>query len=622
MEQVSIYPKWLHKAQFAGIYMAKEKGFFAAQDLNVTILDYDPSVNVNDAMAAAMADYYIHDTVVFTEIDNGLDFVVIAAYAQRSLWSLTYHPDVPSLEALNGKPIALASFVDETLARQMFDSMGLDKSEHVLFKDNEEFQRLLAYDEIAGVLGYRSNEEYFFKQRYPDAKVHDPTIVGTERVGNSEREVGSYSDILVTSREEATAHPQRALKMVTAINQGWRYAIDNPEETLKTIYKRYPTILEHFSHEQSQHELALMAESVAPGYIDIGNQSMRRWQLMVDVLKKSGLMPNTEIELSDYIWTRERLAEQISENRQSWLVVMFWVVAAVSVATLLFLFTMRKVVTRALTSTLMGLRIREAINNKEFIFYFQPLCDADGHIESYEALIRWQHKSRGLLTPNFFLDYVEASPNLSQTLDCYAIDQILGHLAKLPTHERATIKVAINVSHYFFTRHNYERFLEQMVEKHQVPLTHIELELTERLEAQAIDYLSYAVETLKRKGLGVSLDDYGTGYTSLNILNQVAFNKLKIDRSLINDITNSRRARGTCESIILMAMTHGMDLVCEGVETQEQVECLVELMAQCQAHHSTHRHTQLIIQGYFFGKPAEFEHYYGYSQPLPMEKAE
>lgn len=108
-ESISIYPKYNHKAQFAGIYMAKQKGFFSNQGLQANILDYDPNTDSIEAVKKGLADYSIQDPGILTEIEMGVDFVVVAAYGQKPLWSLTFKPEFDSINDLDGYPIAVAS---------------------------------------------------------------------------------------------------------------------------------------------------------------------------------------------------------------------------------------------------------------------------------------------------------------------------------------------------------------------------------------------------------------------------------------------------------------------------------------------------------------------------------
>lgn len=606
LEKVSIYPKYMHKAQFAGIYMAKYKGFFTNQGLDVTILDYDPATDSIDAIKTDLAEYTIQDPVILTEVEAGLDFVVVAAYAQQSLWSLTFKGNFEGVNDLLGQPIAVAQGASEAIAYRLAAEYGLNKQDIVVYADAQEFLQLLKQDKLAAVVGYRSNEEYYFRQYHAAAKSINPMIIGHERVGQQFRPVGLYGDILVASRAEAENNPARVLKVIDAINAGWQYAFEHPQQALDIMRKTYPQILDNFSLQQMQLEMEVMADSVAPDYVNIGTQSMARWQLIANYYDTHGMLVADDLDLEHYVWSRQKLIHKATDKDQEWLTHILYLLLLLVVIAIAILLFSRALLIEKVQQILMSQRISKGLKRREFIFYFQPLMDADETLIGYEALVRWQHPKLGFLAPDDFIAVIERSAQLSLALDRYAIGTVMHMLAALPA-ACSRKKVAINVSYYFFTEHDFMQYLLELQKSTGLPLSWIELEMTERLEPDSLNIIANAIESLREAGVGVSLDDYGTGYTSLNILNAAQFGKLKVDRTLINDINISAKARATCQCIFLLALHHNMTVVCEGVESSQQVDMLKNLMKKCINSDDILHSVDLQFQGYYFGQPqAEF----------------
>ncbi len=242
---------------------------------------------------------------------------------------------------------------------------------------------------------------------------------------------------------------------------------------------------------------------------------------------------------------------------------------------------------------LLEVELQQAIERREFVLYYQPRVElCSGHLQSLEALVRWQHPTRGLLPPGIFIPLAEET-GLIHTLG----DQILEiACGQLRTWEDAgyTMRVAVNLSaRQLQDVALVERVLETM-KRYGVLGAALELEITESAAMLNIDETAVTLRRLKEAGIALSIDDFGTAYSSLNYLKRLPVDHLKIDRSFVKDLgrapLQAPQDVAIIKAIVEISKSLGLSVIAEGIEYEEQAEFLLAL--RCDTG-----------QGFFFGQP-------------------
>jgi diguanylate cyclase (GGDEF)-like protein/PAS domain S-box-containing protein len=231
---------------------------------------------------------------------------------------------------------------------------------------------------------------------------------------------------------------------------------------------------------------------------------------------------------------------------------------------------------RVLERLALELDLRAALERREFVLYYQPLVSiATGEVVSAEALIRWNHPTRGLLLPDKFIPSAEET-GLILPIGEWVIRAACEQNRAWAEQGYATIPVSVNVSGLQLRQQDLVEKILKMLEDIDLEPRFLELELTERFAEGDPTETAKLFHEIKRNGISISIDDFGTGYSSLNVLKQFPIDKLKIDRSFIHDIPDDQDNAGIVEAIVSVA--HGLKLkvVAEGVETEEQLEFLRE----------------------------------------------
>jgi diguanylate cyclase (GGDEF)-like protein len=231
--------------------------------------------------------------------------------------------------------------------------------------------------------------------------------------------------------------------------------------------------------------------------------------------------------------------------------------------------------------------MRQALANGEFVLYFQPKVSLKtGTITSVEALLRWQHPQRGIVSPGLFMPLVEES-NLIIPISEWIIRDVCELIAK----HALSIPIAINISaNHIKPEYNLAAYLKQITQGYHVPTTQIELEITETVLLGDTQEVLNILANLKSLGFKLTLDDFGTKFSSLNYLKNIAVDHIKIDKSFIDNIPGNRDNVTIIKAII--AMFHALDkkIIAEGVETVEQLTFLI--MQNCDE-----------VQGNYFSEP-------------------
>ncbi len=231
--------------------------------------------------------------------------------------------------------------------------------------------------------------------------------------------------------------------------------------------------------------------------------------------------------------------------------------------------------------------LKAAIEQEEIKMFLQPQCTKDGKAVAVEALARWIHPEKGLVSPGIFIPIAEQS-DLIMAIGESMLEQACRLLVDT---EGLGFSVSINVSPKQFQDPNYVDFVKSMISKTGADASRIILEVTEGLLIQDVDSIIGKMKLLAECGINFSVDDFGTGYSSLIYLKRLPIKELKIDRAFVKDLPHDKNDRAIVESIIAIARHMGFKLVAEGVETDEQVRFLAS-------------RGDMLYQGYYFAKPA------------------
>ena len=238
----------------------------------------------------------------------------------------------------------------------------------------------------------------------------------------------------------------------------------------------------------------------------------------------------------------------------------------------------------------------DALANQEFVMYLQPKYDFSmdcPKIIGAEALVRWQHPEKGLIPPGDFIPLFEQNGFILK-VDQYIWEYACITLAKWIAEGRTPVPISINISRTYLQKIDVVAYISSLVEKYQIPIDLLQLEITETMENE--ETLSY-ISSFKRAGFTMLMDDFGSGYSSLNMLKNTRFDVLKIDRGFLSEFLESNRGKAIVAHIISMSDELGLDTIAEGVETKEQAEFL-------------HEKGCTVAQGFYFSKPlplVEFE---------------
>ncbi len=235
-------------------------------------------------------------------------------------------------------------------------------------------------------------------------------------------------------------------------------------------------------------------------------------------------------------------------------------------------------------------RLRQAMRQEEFVLYYQPqLSFKTGEIIGVEALIRWQDPEHGLVLPGKFLPVAEEM-GLIQEIDSWVIHEACREAQQWREEGLRPMTMSVNLSKFNLEHGGFMETVQSALKESQLPAQWLELEITEGNLIQHQDRVSEALSQLREEGVGLAIDDFGTGYSSLSYLRHLPFDKLKIDRSFVHDITNDQNAADIIIAVIALGHALHLKVLAEGVETEAQAKMLFDL--QCD-----------MVQGNLYYKP-------------------
>lgn len=231
----------------------------------------------------------------------------------------------------------------------------------------------------------------------------------------------------------------------------------------------------------------------------------------------------------------------------------------------------------------------KAVEEQQFVLFYQPKFTVNREICGVEALIRWKHPSLGLLAPNMFIEGAEQT-GLIIKMGYWALEQACKQIQEWSALNKALCPIAVNLSAVQFEHKPLIETLRRLIEKYQIDAKNLIIEITESTAMHHIDVSIRTFESLRNLGISLAIDDFGTGHSSFLYLKNLPVDELKIDREFIKNLAPNTKDEIILESIIQLANRLGLTVTAEGVETEQQAEILKRL--GCQQ-----------LQGYLLGMP-------------------
>ncbi|MBN3897004.1 MAG: EAL domain-containing protein [Nostoc sp. NOS(2021)] len=238
--------------------------------------------------------------------------------------------------------------------------------------------------------------------------------------------------------------------------------------------------------------------------------------------------------------------------------------------------------------------LRRAVERQEFLVYYQPIVSlTTGRISGFEALVRWQHPIRGLVSPTEFIPVAEET-GLINAINTWVL-QSACHQLSIWQHHPVTpepLTMSVNLSARLFSQINLVEQIDRIIYENKINPAYLELEITESVLMENTNAIKIILQQLKQRKIKLIMDDFGTGYSSLSYLHIFPLNALKIDKSFVKRMQENKENMGLVPAMIGIANSMGMSAIAEGVETQEQLAQLRSLNCN-------------FAQGYLFSKPIE-----------------
>ena len=233
--------------------------------------------------------------------------------------------------------------------------------------------------------------------------------------------------------------------------------------------------------------------------------------------------------------------------------------------------------------------LRKAIKGRQLILHYQPQIDSKTNlINGVEALVRWKHPDKGMISPLEFISVAERIRIINEIGE-WVMRTACQQVMEWHKHGMPLLQVAVNISPIHFLDPNIIGLVEEVLQQTKLPAKYLELEVTESVVQTSEDNLN-TFDQLRELGVKIAIDDFGTGYSSLASLKHLKINTLKIDKLFVDDIENDKDSAELVNSIILIAHKLGHSVVAEGIETQNQAALLSKM--DCD-----------IYQGYYYSKP-------------------
>lgn len=253
--------------------------------------------------------------------------------------------------------------------------------------------------------------------------------------------------------------------------------------------------------------------------------------------------------------------------------------------------------------------IKQALQNHEFVVYYQPKYHLATHrFISSEALVRWDSKKYGLLSPAKFIEKAELG-GLIHEMDMYVFRKVCQDLSESRIKNKRILPVSINFSLYEFYDPSFVDDILEIINEYKLNPSFVEIEITEST-SQVNPFMAITLmKKLKECGFRILMDDFGLAYSNLGNLNKMPFDTIKIDKSFVDGIVSDFKTREIVRFLIALCKVSGMEVIAEGVDQAEQVNILKKI--KCDT-----------IQGFFYSKPLPIKEYEEFLAENPFEKSE
>ena len=250
----------------------------------------------------------------------------------------------------------------------------------------------------------------------------------------------------------------------------------------------------------------------------------------------------------------------------------------------------QKLQERATSRLMLENQLREALELEQFELYYQPKLELHSRrILGMEALLRWNHPDSGLISPAEFIPVAEES-GLIVPLGRWVLEQACKQTRAWHLQGLSHLRVSVNLSARQFSQTGLVEDISRILQQTQLEADALELEITESMVVDDGAGATRILNQLRQLGVEISIDDFGTGYSNLQYLKRFPLNSVKIDRGFVRDLAVDREDAAIVKAIILMARGLGLNVIAEGIETQEQLDFLLE-------------HRCAMGQGFLFSRP-------------------
>lgn len=246
------------------------------------------------------------------------------------------------------------------------------------------------------------------------------------------------------------------------------------------------------------------------------------------------------------------------------------------------------------------LEMEEALNNDEFIVYLQPKMNMiSSELYGAEALSRWNHPIDGIRMPEVYIPLFEKNGFISK-LDMYVYEEVCKIKAGWKGKKQEHIPISINMSRLHLYNNNFPDTLEAIAKKYDIPTNELELEITEKTFLKDSSELIRMIDLLRKKGFMISIDNFGSGFSSLNLLKDLLVNSIKIDREFLTESSCKEKGKKVLRNIIAMFCDLKMNVIAPGIETKSQIDFITRCGCQ-------------IGQGFYYSEPLPPDEFINFS---------
>ncbi len=240
--------------------------------------------------------------------------------------------------------------------------------------------------------------------------------------------------------------------------------------------------------------------------------------------------------------------------------------------------------------------LKDALKNDEISVVYQPKVNLKTEkIVSAEALIRWKHKDVGYIPPDIFISIAEKNGDI-HLIGKWVVEKVCSEIKKCNENNERIVPISINLSREELYQTDLTDYIVKTIKKYEINPNLLEFEITETAALNDVEFINEKIKEIRAFGVKISMDDFGTGMSTLCNLKKLDIDTLKIDRSMAIDVETNERTRALLKSIINLAKEYNTDVVCEGIENVKQVEILKSFNCD-------------MIQGYVYYKPLNIENF-------------